>query len=129
MTRTLWRLRHNTGSIAAAPREDAPGELAAQPKLSGIMPVQNVTPVEYCEFRCQRQNYERCESSLRKRSDFKIEAQHLPLICPTGKSATACVSALSSPDRKNISVFPKSNPLYVLAVPFPMRDVSRSSRT
>jgi hypothetical protein len=35
------------------------------------------------------------------------------LICPTGKSATAGTFALSSPDRKNISVFPKSNPLYI----------------
>ena len=51
------------------------------------------------------------------------------LICPTGKSVTASAFALSSPDRKNISVFPKSNPLYILAVPFPMRGVSRSSQT
>jgi hypothetical protein len=41
------------------------------------------------------------------------------LICPTGKSATACASALSSPVRKNISVFPKSNPLYIRRHPVP----------
>jgi hypothetical protein len=34
------------------------------------------------------------------------------VICPTGKSATACASILSSPDRKNISVFPNPNQFY-----------------
>ena len=47
------------------------------------------------------------------------------LICPTGKSGTACVSVLSSPDRKNISVFPKSDPLYIPAVSFPLEGRSR----
>jgi hypothetical protein len=51
------------------------------------------------------------------------------LICPTGKSTSAYVSALSSPIRKNISVFQKSNLLYMLTVPSHMRGVSRSSRT
>jgi hypothetical protein len=34
------------------------------------------------------------------------------VICPTGKPATACASILSSPDRKNISVFPNPNQFY-----------------
>jgi hypothetical protein len=35
------------------------------------------------------------------------------LICPTGKSATAADFPKSSLDRKNISVFPKPDPLYI----------------
>jgi hypothetical protein len=47
------------------------------------------------------------------------------VICPTGKSATACASILSSPDRKNISVFPNPNQFYNSRRPVPTRGALR----
>jgi hypothetical protein len=57
--------------------------------------------------------------------DSRDLSKQINLICPTGKSVTAPVFALSSPDRKNISVFPKSDPLYIPRVSFPLEGRSR----
>jgi|SRR5882724_1428010 len=50
---------------------------------------------------------------------------------PPGKSLAAhtCTSPLSTPARKNISVFPKPKSPYIPCRPVPQRGVSRSSRT
>jgi hypothetical protein len=41
--------------------------------------------------------------------DSRDLLKQINLICPTGKSATVCAFALSSPLCKNISVFPNPN--------------------
>jgi hypothetical protein len=45
------------------------------------------------------------------------QLRHESADCPTGKSLADFQNPLSSPLRKNISVFPKPNHLYVLAIP------------
>jgi hypothetical protein len=55
--------------------------------------------------------------------DSRDLLKHIDPICPTGKSANNSVNRLSSPIRKNISVFPKPKSDYVIRRPVPQRGV------